>query len=262
MHRRLVPRRHEFVYRIFLFWLDLDELAEVAGRVPIFGFNEPNLYSLRESDHYSLGGAGLRGTVEAFLRENGETRRPDRIRMLTLPRVVGYVFNPITIFYCYGADGAAFASVIQVGNTFRELKLYFVPAGGVGMARRVVKHFYVSPFADLELEFDFRFAVPGDRLGVWIDDYRGVEKELVTSMTGVRVELTTANLVGMTVKYPLVTLQVIGGIHWEAVKLWWKGVPVRMKEADVELQREVFRPHGSLRGEGSSTDGHGETRME
>ncbi len=247
LHRRLAPKRHEFVYRIFLFWLDLDELDEVAGRVPIFGFNEPNLYSLRESDHCSLGGAGLRGTVEAFLSENGEARRPDRIRMLTLPRVAGYVFNPITIFYCYGADGVAFASVIQVGNTFRELKLYLVPTGDGGMARRVVKHFYVSPFADLDLEFDFRFAVPGERLGVWIDDYRGEEKELVTSLTGERIPLTTGNLLAMTVKYPLVTLQVIAGIHWEAAKLWCKGLAFRMKEADVDLQRDVHHPHESLR---------------
>ncbi len=265
MHRRIAPKQHVFVYRIFIFWLDLDELAEVANRVPIFGFNEPNLYSLRESDHCSLGGAGLRGTVEAFLRESGEMQRPQRIRMLTLPRVAGYVFNPITIFYCYDADGEAFASVIQVGNTFRELKLYLVPAGGVGMARRVVKHFYVSPFADLDLEFDFRFAVPGDQLGVWIDDYRGDEKELVTAMTGERVELTTANLLGMTVKYPLVTLKVIGGIHWEALKLWWKGLPFRMKEAEVELQREVFHPHESLRGGGRprmGADPRGEVERE
>ncbi len=248
MHRRLAPKRHEFGYRIFMFWLDLDELAEVTDRVPLFGFNEPNLYSLRESDYYSLGGAGLRGTVEEFLRENGEARRPDRIRMLTLPRVVGYIFNPVTIFYCYDAGGLAFASVIQVGNTFRELKLYLVPAAGGGrMERRVTKHFYVSPFADLDLEFDFRFAVPGERLGVWIDDWRGDERELVTSLTGERLELTTSNLIWMTVKYPFVTLQVIGGIHWEALKLWWKGLPFRRKEAEPELQREVYNPHESLR---------------
>ena len=243
MHRRISPKRHEFVYRIFMFWLDLDELEEVAGRVPIFGVEEPNLYSLRAGDHYSLDGRGLRGTVEEFLRRNGETREARSIRMLTLPRVMGYVFNPITIYYCYDAGGLAFASVIQVGNTFRELKLYHVPRveGGAGMARRVTKHFYVSPFADLDLEFDFRFDVPGERLGIWIDDYRGEKRELVTSLTGERVELTTVNLLGMTVKYPLVTLQVIAGIHWEAAKLWAKRLPFRAKQVEPELQREVYR---------------------
>ncbi len=241
MHRRLAPKPHEFVYRIFMFWLDLDELDRVAERVPIFGVEESNLYTLRESDHYSLEGRGLRETVEEFLRRSGETREPRSIRMLTLPRVAGYVFNPITIYYCYDAEGAAFASVIQVGNTFRELKLYHVPRAGERFERRATKHFYVSPFADLDLEFDFRFAEPADRLGIWIDDYRGADKELVTSLTGNRVELTTLNLLAMTLKYPLITLQVIGGIHWEALKLWAKGLPFRMKEAEPELQREVYR---------------------
>lgn len=241
MHRRLAPKRHEFVYRIFMFWLDLDELDRVADRVPIFGVEESNLYSLRESDHYSLEGRGLRGTVEEFLRRNGETREARSIRMLTLPRVAGYVFNPITIYYCYDEGGDAFASVIQVGNTFRELKLYHVPREGSRFARRATKHFYVSPFAALDLEFDFRFDTPGERLGIWIDDYRGEDRELITALTGSRVELTTANLLAMTLKYPLITLQVIGGIHWEALKLWVKGMPVRMKQTEPELQREVYR---------------------
>ncbi len=241
-HRRLRPRTHEFTYRIFMFWLDLDELPELARRIPIFGVNRPNLYSFRDQDHFSLGETTARENVLAFLRGGGETREPAAVRVLTLPRLLGYTFNPISVFFFYDAAGEPYTSVVEVENTFHERKPFHVPADEKGFRRRVTKHFYVSPFSDLDLAFDFRFDAPGERLRILIDDYRGDDRELVSALTGSRVPLTTANLARFTLKYPLITLKIIGAIHWQAFRLWLKRLPFHRKEARPDLQRDVFPP--------------------
>jgi len=247
MHRRMKPKVHQFTYRVFMFWLDLDELAETQKRIPIFSSEAPNLYSLRSQDHFSVGAASIRENVLAWVRAQGESREVSSIRMLTLPRFLGYTFNPITIYLLYDVEGHAMTSVTEVGNTFRELKPYLVPKDGSAFHSRVTKNFYVSPFSDLDLAFDFRYEEPTDRLRVWIDDYRGDEKELISVLTGSRRELTTAGLLTCTVKYPFITLKVIGLIHWEAFRLWLKRIPFHAKEANVHLQQRVFNPHASLR---------------
>lgn len=240
LHRRLAPKRHEFVYRIFMFWLDLDELEELPRRLRFFGVNRANLYSFHDRDHFSLGLTTARANAIEFLRRAGDLREPAAVRLLTLPRMCGYTFNPISIFFFYDAAGEPYTSLVEVENTFEERKPYVVPRSGDGFHCRVTKHFYVSPFSDLDLAFDFRFDPPGKRLRVLIDDYRGDERELLSVLTGARLPLTTGNLARLTLKYPLITLKVIGAIHWQAFRLWLKRVPFRRKGADPELQRDVF----------------------
>ena len=101
MHRRLSPKRHEFAYRIFLFYLDLDELPEIANRIPFFSLNEPNIYALRNEDYFQFHSGGMRANLDSFLETQGLTQKPSRIRLLTLPRFLGYTFNPISIFFCF-----------------------------------------------------------------------------------------------------------------------------------------------------------------
>ncbi len=248
MHRRLRPKRHEFVYRIFLFWLDLDELDEVERRVRFFSVNRANLYSFRDADHFSLGLRTARDNAIEFLRRQGDAREPAAVRVLTLPRVFGYTFNPISVFFFYDAGGEAYTSLVEVENTFYERKPFVVPAvDGGGFHRRVAKHFYVSPFSEHDLDFDFRFDPPDERLCILIDDYRGGEAELVSALTGVRAPLTTRSLAAFTLKYPLITTKIIAAIHWQAFLLWLKRVPFRKKNARRDLQRDVFNPHKSLR---------------
>jgi uncharacterized protein len=246
-HRRLAPKRHEFLYKVFYFLLDLDELGELDRTLRLFRVNRPGLYSFRDGDHISHGAATARENVVRYLRRQGIESPVGRILLLTLPRVLGHVFNPISVFFCFGDDGRPLAAVAEVGNTFGEWKPYLVPLTADGTFHlRAVKHFYVSPFSDLDLEFDFRFDIPGDHLRLLIDDYRGEEKELVSTLTGTKVPLSDAALLRFTLKYPLLTLQVILGIHWEAFRIWIKGVTARRKEWQPELQRGIHRPHKSL----------------
>ena len=264
-HRRLRPKSHEFLYRVFYFYLDLGELDEIARRLKFFRVNSPAAYSLRDGDHfqYAADGSGqpapqdqaprpMADNVREFLRRAGAPLEDGgAIRMLCFPRTFGYVFNPITIYWCFRADGAPHAAVVEVGNTFHELKPYLVPcAVGKGVADfevRVPKEYYVSPFSPLDLEFHFRFHLPDGRLRVFIDDYDAAGKVLVSTLTGRRAELSDARLAWLTLKYPLLTLRVIGLIHWQALKLWLKRMPFFLKEARPSDQRGVFRPHASLK---------------
>lgn len=243
MHRRLHPKPHEFVYRIFLFLLDLDEIPSLTRAVPIFSAEEPNLYSLRNEDYFQFHSRGLRANLETFLQTQNVTERPARIRLLTLPRMLGYTFNPISIFFCFDKEGRPLTSVVQVGNTFGELKPYIVPLdeSGNDFHIRVPKNYYVSPFSPLDVAFDFRFKNPGQKLHIAIDNYQGDQKTLVSTLTGKRTELTTSNLTRLTLAFPLVTLKIIFLIHWEALRLWLKGIQFIMKEDDIEKQTDAFR---------------------
>ena len=169
--------------------------------------------------------------------------RPARIHLLTLPRLLGYTFNPISIFFCFDSNDRPLTSVVQVGNTFGELKPYLVPLdeSGSGFHIRVPKNYYVSPFSPLDLTFDFRFKNPGERLHIAIDEYQGDQKILLSALTGRRTELTNSNLARLTLAFPLVTLKIIFLIHWEALRLWLKGIPFRMKESRTEQQKGAFR---------------------
>ncbi len=241
MHQRILPKKHGFNYRIFLFLLDLDELEEIESRIPILSIGKPNLYSLNSADYFRIQSGSIRENLTAFLRSEGFVQEPAGVRLLTLPRLLGYTFNPISIFFCYDASGDPLISVVQVGNTFGELKPFVVPLESGRFQVRVPKHFYVSPFSDLDLEFDFRLDLPAERLRILIDDYQGETKTLVSTLTGSRRELTFGNLLFLTLKYPLVTLKIITLIHWEAFRLWLKGVPHRLRESDPHLQKGVYR---------------------
>lgn len=246
-HRRLSPKTHEFVYRIFLFALEVDELPRLGRELALLKYNRRGLYSFRDEDHCQSGPGTAREKAEAFLAQSGIAEKPARILLLTNCRVLGYVFNPISIWFCYRADGSPLAAIAEVGNTFGEVKPFLVPVKDGAFHLRTPKHYYVSPFSDLDQEFDFRFALPDDKLSVFIDDYREAEKTLVSTLTGKRAELSDRKLAAFTFKYPLITLKVIFLIHWHALLLWLKKVPFHRKEANAHLQKGVLRPHASLK---------------
>jgi DUF1365 family protein len=250
MHLRLEPKVNKFRYRIFMFALDLDELDSL--RVPGFSRNRWNLYTFRDRDHLTLPGletASLRENLSAWVENHG-IRLPvgGRIMLVTLPRVLGYIFNPVSFYFCSDAAGAPLCAVVEVGNTFRELKPYLLPAPESDGRFRLVtpKHFYVSPFSALDLCFDFKLRVPGETLDIHIDDRAGERPVLLSALTGQRAPLTTARLLWFTLKYPLITLKVIALIHWHALLLWLRRLPWHRKAANTDLQRDVFHPHPSI----------------
>jgi DUF1365 family protein len=255
MHQRLAPRRYALRHSLFMFYLDLDELGALAQALRLFSRNRWNLYSFHDADHLPERGtadAPLRMRVVQYLATQGIALPPEaRIRLLALPRIAGYVFNPISVYFCFGhADGAPLCAVAEVGNTFGEHKLYLLPSpepeDGSLFTLRVPKHYYVSPFSSLTLEFDFHLRAPGETLHLRIDDFDGERRVLRSGLRGQRRALSDARLAWYGIMYPLLTLKVIGLIHWHALKLWLRGVPWYRKADSPHLQREVLRPHGTL----------------
>ncbi|MFM7815830.1 MAG: DUF1365 domain-containing protein [Verrucomicrobiota bacterium] len=256
MHHRLSPRKHRFEYGIFMIQIDLDELGTCDRTLRLLGHNRRAVYGFRDSDHLayppSNPGPTLKASLSAWLADQGVHLPPDaRVRLVTLPRVLGYVFNPVSFYFCSTANGTPIAAVAEVGNTFGELKPFLIPGSGSQdrFRRTVPKHFYVSPFSDLRLCFEFDLRTPDERLDIRILDVTEQgETVLVSTLQGRRHPLTDRQLARMGLKYPLVTLHVITLIHWQALRLWWKRLPWHAKSANPDLQRDVLRPHASIAG--------------
>ncbi len=250
MHHRLEPKVNQFRYRIFMFSLDLDEIDSL--RIPFLSRNRWNLYEFRDRDHLTIEGLETKSVKEnviGYLALNGIQFPPGgRIQFVTLPRVLGYVFNPVSFYFCFDAAGSPLCAVVQVGNTFREMKPYLIPAPTPDGTFRLItpKHFYVSPFSALDLSFDFKLRVPGEILDIHIDDRDGERRVLLSALTGKRTPLTTGRLMWLTLKYPLITLKVISLIHWHAFILWLKRLPFHRKNANPDMQRDVLKPHSSI----------------
>ncbi len=249
MHHRLTPKEHRFSYRLFYFWLDLDTLDATAKKLWLFSRNRFNLYSFNDSDHLDKGASDTKENIIRYLAEN-DLVFPEggSIKLLTLCRIAGYIFNPVCFFYCFDAQDEPLCVVAQVTNTYHEMKPYLLrDRDEKGRFRLLTpKHFYVSPFSDLELFFDFKLPVPADRFDIHIDDRENDKPVLLSKLSGIRVPLTDAQLLWFALKYPLLTLRVIFLIHWHALRLWMKGLQVRAKAAKPDQQRGVYRPHPSI----------------
>jgi uncharacterized protein len=250
MHHRVSPKVHHFEHRLFMFYFDLDELEMLSKKTPLFSHNRKNLYAFRDDDHEPAGAGPLRNRLITFLKTQDITLEADtRIMLLTLPRVAGYVFNPISVYFCFNRAGEKICAVAEVGNTYREMKLYVLNqdtlANGA-FSQSLAKLFYISPFSNLDLKLEFQLYPPTEKLQIRVDEYDGEKNIFASTLTGRRAELTGGALFWFTLKYPLITLKVIFLIHWQALRLWLKRVPYHAKAANVSLQREVLRPHVTL----------------
>lgn len=225
-HTRLRPVRHHLRYSLPMVLLDLDELPALSRTVPGFSHNRGNLFSFHDSDHLAGSGETLRHQVEKHLAE-ADIAAGGAIRVLCMPRVLGFAFNPLSVFFCHTPDGALAALLYEVNNTFGQRHSYLLPAspGADGtQSHTCAKRFYVSPFLDMDMTYHFRLAVPGDRAFVSIEARDADGPMLSASFAGSRRILNGANLLRVLARFPMLALQVLGGIHWEALKLWSKGL--------------------------------------
>ena len=221
------PGKHRLRYRVFMLALDLDELPALGRRLKLFAHNRADLMALFDRDHGGRVDAPLRPQVEAKLREADIVWDDGRIVLLTMPRLLNYVFNPLSVYFCYRRDGTIVALAHEVSNTFGERRLYVLPArsesNGV-VEQQCDKDFFVSPFLEMNLRYEFRVTPPGERTVVAMVVRRGDEVALTASFAGERRELTDGTLLRAWLGNPLMTVAVIAGIHWEALKMWVKGV--------------------------------------
>lgn len=235
-HRRLRPRVHALVYRVFMLVLDIDELDALFARSRLLRRGRFGLMSLDPSDFGDRSGRPLRAQIEAVLAEAG-LGPVGRIRLMTMPRILGYGFNPISVWFCDRPDGQPAAILYEVSNTFGERHSYLVgtPDATAARAHRADKRFHVSPFMDMDQTYDFRVRAPdadGVSVAITVSDADG--PMLTASFAGERRDLDDAGLLKAWITHPLLTLKVIAGIHWEALWIWLKGVGYRRKPPPPE----------------------------
>ena len=247
-HQRYRPRAHKLSYRIYSLLLDLDEIDSLDKRLRLFSFDRGNLFAFYGRDRGVKTARALKGHIEGMLTDAGLAPDGGAIRLLTMPRVCGWAFNPLSVFFCHRRTGELAAIFWQVDNTFGQRHGYLIPVAsdaGETIRQSCDKAFYVSPFMDMELRYDFRVAPPSDTLALVIDASDAAGLVLRARQTGRRVELTDADLLKAFFALPLLTLRVVAGIHWEALKLWLKGVGLRHRPpppaAPISIIRTVSR---------------------
>jgi DUF1365 family protein len=220
------PGKHRLRYRVFMLALDLDEIDAKDARLRFFSHNRANLLSLHDRDHGDRIVAPIKPQIEAKLREAGIAWTGGRIVLLAMPRLFNYVFNPLSVYFCWRSDGSLAALAHEVSNTFGERHFYVLPPREEDGAIRQTcdKAFFVSPFLDMGLRYEFRITPPGDVVRVAMTVKSGEDVALTASFTGAYHALTDANLLRAWASHPAMTLKVIAGIHWEALKMWVKGI--------------------------------------
>jgi DUF1365 family protein len=255
MHHRLEPKKHNFHYDVFMFYLDLDEIDNLGKSMRWMSRNKFNLFNFRDRDHLQLprekpdSTKNTRQHITEYLKENGVNIGKGRIMLLTNLCTLGYQFNPVSFYFCYNEQGEVVCSIVEVCNTFLEMKPYFLDAGtrtGDHFHLNTTKNFYVSPFIDMDTNFDFNLEIPGEKLQVRIDDFKqDGSRFFISTLSGTRVPLTDGKLLQYFFSFPLITLKVIGLIHWQALKLFMKKLPFHKKGDNKHLQKDVYRPYGS-----------------
>lgn len=240
-HRRFAPRPHAFRYRLYMTWLDLSELDEVFRGRWLWSARRPALAWLRRADYLGDPAVSLDQAVRERVALATGRRPAGPVRLLTHLRTFGHCFNPVSFYYCYDAAARQVETIVaEITNTpWNERHAYVLPTGSDGgsgrndrpMRFRFGKSFHVSPFMAMDIEYDWRLTVPGERLGVHMVNRRDGEKLFDATLSLERRELSGANLAGALLRYPFATVEVMRAIYWQAFRLWLKRVPLHIHPA-------------------------------
>ena len=236
IHKRFKPKEHFFKYKVFSLFIDLSELNELNDKLNFFSLNKFNLISFYERDHGDRDGSSLVNWVKINLEKNDINTEDIKIKLLCYPRILGYVFNPLSIFFIYNKKENLISILYEVKNTFGEQHTYVFKVENENklIQNNCSKKFHVSPFIEMDCNYFFRILNPGKNLSVKIDQYDQEGKILFASQDGKRSDLTSKNLMNSYIKHPLMTFKIISAIHFEAFKLWIKGIKFVKKKLKIK----------------------------
>jgi len=243
MHNRLEKRNIKFNYKFFMFYLDLDEIDSLSNSLFFFSRNKFNLFSFRDKDHIAFEKPDVKKNILEYLKRNNVNDEIGSIKLLTNVAVLGYNFNPVSFYFCFDKQNNPICAVPEVGNTFGELKPFFIGNNELNegiFKSKQQKNFYVSPFIEHDVYFDFSLQVPEKSFTIKIDDFKDQKRIFITSLHGKKENLTDAKLVLYFFRFPLVTLKIIFSIHYQAMKLYFKKFKYFRKNDYLELQKGVI----------------------
>jgi uncharacterized protein len=228
MHARLKPMGHRFSYRVMSLLIDLDRLGDADRQSPLFGVNRTALYSFNEADHGERDRSSLRAYTQRCAADHGIDLTGGRVLLLCYPRLLGYTFNPLSVYFCYRADGGLALLIYEVRNTFGDIHSYPLAVkpdeiSDAGVRQQQDKLFYVSPFIEMAMRYHFRVSPPAEDVKLRILETDREGPLLAATFHGRRRALTTAALLRAFFSLPLVTFKIVAAIHWEALRLWLKG---------------------------------------
>ena len=232
-HKRFKPIKHFLKYNTFSIFVDLDELEKLDKSISIFSYNKFNIFSFYNKDHGKRDGKPLKDWVKNNLKDNKNFSKINKIYLLCYPRIFGYVFNPLSIFYCYNNKKLK-AIFYEVKNTFNEQHTYIFKANGKDkILQNCKKKFYVSPFMNMSTYYNFKLLNPSKKLFISIKQTDKIGKILTAIQTGERKRFNFSQLISNFFKYPLMTLKIITAIHFEALLLWKKGAKYRSRNKKI-----------------------------
>ena len=248
-HRRYTPALHTFRYGLFMLYLDLEELPTLFERRWLWSANRPALARFKREDHLGDKAVDLASAVRSFVQQEAGIRLTGPIRLLTNLRYFGYGFNPVSFYYCFDEPGEQVNVIVaEVSNTpWGEQYCYVLPDAhnrGSGSLKRFLldKRFHVSPFMDMNIEYDWRFKTPAEKLVVHMKNYQHGEILFDATLTLQQRPVNTINLAGALIRYPLMTLKIITAIHYQALRLWLKNIPFHQHPDKREAPNPVRRP--------------------
>ena len=235
IHKRFKPKIHFFKYKVFSLLIDLSDLNYLNKKISFFSYNGFNLISFFDKDHGDRDGSSLIDWVKKNLTENNINSENIRIKLLCYPRIFGYVFNPLSVFFVYDYNENLISVLYEVKNTFGEQHTYVFKAENNNLLQHnCSKKFHVSPFIEMNCNYFFKILRPSDKISVVIDQYQSNEKILFASQDGKRVDFNSKELLKSYLKHPLMTFKIISAIHFEAFKLWIKGIRFIKKKFKIK----------------------------